>query len=138
MIRSSLAVPSLRLARRTLALLALSLGLSNCNKPSNPTPAAGSGSAAGPAAPEPVTLLNVSYDPTRELYTAFNAHFAKKWEAEHHQKVTINQSHGGGGKQARAVIDGLEADVVTLAVAYDVNQLHDKAKLIPQSWQSRF
>jgi len=130
--------PAVRLARRSLALLALSLGLSHCNKPSNATQstAAGSASAAAPA-PEPVTLLNVSYDPTRELYTAFNAHFAKKWEAEHHQKVTINQSHGGGGKQARAVIDGLEADVVTLAVAYDINQLHDKAKLIPENWQSR-
>jgi sulfate transport system substrate-binding protein len=84
-----------------------------------------------------VTLLNVSYDPTRELYTDFNEHFAKKWQAEHQQRVTINQSHGGGGKQARAVIDGLEADVVTLAVAYDVDQLHAKAKLIPQNWQSR-
>jgi len=130
--------PALRLARRTLALLALSLGLGNCNKPSNAAPSKATG-AASPKEPdaEPVTLLNVSYDPTRELYTAFNAHFAKKWEAEHHQKVTVNQSHGGGGKQARAVIDGLEADVVTLAVAYDVNQLHDKAKLLPGNWQSR-
>jgi sulfate/thiosulfate transport system substrate-binding protein len=130
--------PALRIARRSLALLALSVGLSNCNKPSNAaqSKAAGSASAAAPST-EPVTLLNVSYDPTRELYTAFNAHFAKKWEAEHHQKVTINQSHGGSGKQARAVIDGLEADVVTLALGYDVQVLHDKAKLLPQNWQSR-
>ena len=135
MILNSLSAPSF--ARRALVLLSLTLGLANCNKPSNAAQSsAGSASAAAPA-PEPVTLLNVSYDPTRELYTAFNAHFAKKWQAEHHQKVTINQSHGGGGKQARAVIDGLEADVVTLAVAYDVNQLHDKAQLIPENWQSR-
>lgn len=127
------------LARRSVLLAGFALGLSSCNK--SPAPAAessatGSASAAVTEA-APVTLLNVSYDPTREFYTAFNAHFAKKWEAEHHQKVTINQSHGGGGKQARAVIDGLEADVVTLAVAYDVNQLHEKAKLIPENWQSR-
>ena len=104
MIPSSLSKLTLRLTRRSLALLTLSLGLSGCNKPGNATQSAPADSAS-PAAPAPVTLLNVSYDPTRELYTAFNAHFAKKWEAEHHQKVTINQSHGGGGKQARAVID---------------------------------
>jgi sulfate transport system substrate-binding protein len=121
------------LARRSLLVLGLSLGLAACNKSEAKQDAAGS--VASTAAP--VTLLNVSYDPTRELYTDFNAHFAKKWQAEHQQKVTINQSHGGGGKQARAVIDGLEADVVTLAVAYDVDQLHAKAKLIPQNWQSR-
>jgi sulfate/thiosulfate transport system substrate-binding protein len=125
------------LARRSLLLAGLALGLAGCNKPSNAAESTSAGSAAAAVEAAPVTLLNVSYDPTRELYTAFNAHFAKKWEAEHHQKVTINQSHGGGGKQARAVIDGLEADVVTLAVAYDVNQLHDKAKLIPENWQSR-
>jgi sulfate/thiosulfate transport system substrate-binding protein len=129
--------PTFGLARRALLLAFLLGGLTNCSKNSE---AAGAPSASGSGAAvstAPVTLLNVSYDPTRELYTDFNAHFAKKWEAEHKQKVTVNQSHGGGGKQARAVIDGLEADVVTLAVAYDVNQLHDKAKLIPQNWQSR-
>ena len=89
------------------------------------------------AAPKEITLLNVSYDPTRELYTDFNASFAKYWEAETGQKVTINQSHGGSGKQARAVIDGLQADVVTLALAYDVDALHQKARLIPANWQSR-
>jgi sulfate/thiosulfate transport system substrate-binding protein len=130
-------VPS-SLARRSLLLAALALGFGGCNKPSNASPSATTGSAsAGEQEAAPVTLLNVSYDPTRELYTAYNAHFAKKWEAEHHQKVTINQSHGGGGKQARAVIDGLEADVVTLAIAYDVDQLYQKAKLIPENWQSR-
>ncbi len=89
------------------------------------------------AASKEVTLLNVSYDPTRELYTEFNAAFARHWEAETGQKVSINQSHGGSGKQARAVIDGLQADVVTLALAYDVDALYQKAKLIPSTWQSR-
>src|SRR3954462_5265949 len=70
-----------------------------------------------------VKLLNVSYDPTRELYTDIDAAFAKSWEAKTGQKVTIEQSHGGSGKQARAVIDGLEADVVTLALAYDVDAI---------------
>jgi sulfate/thiosulfate-binding protein len=84
-----------------------------------------------------VTLLNVSYDPTRELYQAFNSAFAKYWKAKTGQDVTIKQSHGGSGKQARAVIDGLEADVVTLALAYDVDALHAKGNLIPKNWQSR-
>lgn len=84
-----------------------------------------------------ITLLNVSYDPTRELYEEYNKAFAKHWEAKTGDKVTINQSHGGGGKQARAVIDGLEGDVVTLALSYDIDQLFEKAKLIPQDWQSR-
>jgi len=128
--------PITAFARRSLWLLAL-LGASvGCAKKSD---AARSDSGPGAAAAEkpPLKLLNVSYDPTRELYTEFNAHFAKKWQAEHKQAVTINQSHGGGGKQARAVIDGLEADVVTLAVAYDVNALYEKAKLIPKDWQAR-
>ena len=84
-----------------------------------------------------MTLLNVSYDPTRELYQDFNTSFAKYWKAKTGQDVTINQSHGGSGKQARAVIDGLEADVVTLALAYDVDALYEKAKLIPRDWQKR-
>lgn len=92
---------------------------------------------AAEAAPKPITLLNASYDPTRELYVDFNAAFAKHWEAQTGQKVTINQSHGGSGKQARAVIDGLQADVVTLALAADVDALYEKANLIPQDWQKR-
>ena len=84
-----------------------------------------------------IQLLNVSYDPTRELYQEYNEAFAKYWQAKTGDKVTVNQSHGGGGKQARAVIDGLEADVVTLALSYDVDQLFEKAKLIPQDWQKR-
>jgi len=83
------------------------------------------------------TLLNVSYDPTRELYQEFNASFAKQWQAKTGEKVTIKQSHGGSGKQGRAVIDGLEADVVTLALAYDIDEIHEKARLLPKNWQSR-
>ncbi len=83
------------------------------------------------------TLLNVSYDPTRELYQEFNAAFAKQWEAKTREKVTITQSHGGSGKQARSVIDGLAADVVTLALANDINAIAEKAKLLPEDWQKR-
>jgi len=89
------------------------------------------------AAPAPVTLLNVSYDPTRELYEAYNKAFAADWLAKTGQSVTIRQSHGGSGKQARAVIDGLEADVVTLALAYDVDALNVQGKLIPADWARR-
>lgn len=84
-----------------------------------------------------VTLLNVSYDPTRELYTEFNAAFIKHWQAKTGDKVTIQQSHGGSGKQARAVIDGLQADVVTLALAYDVDAIAERARLFPAEWQKR-
>lgn len=83
-----------------------------------------------------VGLLNVSYDPTREFYEEYNAAFARYWKEKTGDTVTVKQSHGGGGKQARAVIDGLDADVVTLALAYDVDQLYQKAKLIPENWQS--
>jgi sulfate transport system substrate-binding protein len=95
--------------------------------------------AGGPAQAQrqPVTLLNVSYDPTRELYQEVNAAFARHWKAKTGQAVTIRQSHGGSGKQARSVIDGLEADVVTLALAYDVDALHLNGKLIPKDWQAR-
>ncbi len=88
-------------------------------------------------APKPVTLLNVSYDPTRELYEDFNQQFASYWKNKTGQEVTIRQSHGGSGKQARSVIDGLEADVVTLALAYDIDQIADKAGSIPADWQNR-
>ena len=84
-----------------------------------------------------ITLLNVSYDPTRELYQDYNAEFAKYWKAKTGDNVTVKASHGGSGKQARAIIDGLDADVATLALAYDVDQLYDKAKLIPKDWQKR-
>jgi sulfate/thiosulfate transport system substrate-binding protein len=83
------------------------------------------------------TLLNVSYDPTRELYQAFNPAFAKYWQAKSNEKVTVRQSHGGSGKQARSVIDGLDADVVTLALADDINAIANTAKLLPADWQKR-
>ena len=89
------------------------------------------------AAEKPVTLLNVSYDPTRELYQDFNEAFAKYWLAKKGEKVTIQQSHGGSGKQARSVIDGLGADVVTLALAYDIDAIAQKARLLPADWQKR-
>jgi sulfate transport system substrate-binding protein len=89
------------------------------------------------AAGKDITLLNVSYDPTRELYQDFNPAFARYWQQKTGDRVTIQQSHGGSGKQARAVIDGLEADVVTLALAYDVDALYERGKLIPQDWQKR-
>jgi sulfate transport system substrate-binding protein len=91
---------------------------------------------AGPALADK-TLLNVSYDPTRELYEEYNALFAKHWQETKGEAVTINQSHGGSGKQARAVIDGLEADVVTLALAGDVAALSERGNLIPKAWQKR-
>jgi sulfate transport system substrate-binding protein len=84
-----------------------------------------------------VELLNVSYDPTRELYADFNTAFAKYWKTKSGQDVTVRQSHGGSGKQARSVIDGLQADVVTLALAYDIDAIADKAKLLPPTWQKR-
>lgn len=84
-----------------------------------------------------ISILNVSYDPTREFYQEYNAVFAKHWKEKTGQSIDIRQSHGGGGKQARAVIDGLDADVVTLALSYDVDQLYQKAKLIPENWQAR-
>ncbi len=89
------------------------------------------------AAQAEVNLLNVSYDPTRELYQDYNAAFAKYWKGKGGDTVTVKQSHGGSGKQARAVIDGLDADVVTLALAYDIDEIADKAKLIPANWQKR-
>lgn len=97
--------------------------------------------AFGPATPvqaqAQVTLLNVSYDPTRELYADFNAAFAKSWKARTGQDVTVQQSHGGSGKQARAVIDGLEADVVTLALAYDIDAIAENGGLLNAGWQKR-
>ena len=84
-----------------------------------------------------INLLNVSYDPTRELYQVYNEAFAKYWKAKTGDNVKVQQSHGGGGKQARAVVDGLEADVVTLALSYDIDQLSEKGRLIPPDWQKR-
>jgi len=100
---------------RSLALLSLAIGLQA----------------------QEVKLLNVSYDPTRELYQDVNAAFSKQWKAKTGQTVTINQSHGGSGKQARAVIDGLPADVVTLGLAYDIDALAEKGHLLAADWQTK-
>ncbi|WP_322923270.1 sulfate ABC transporter substrate-binding protein [Paenibacillus campi] len=113
------------------AVLLFSLALSGCgNASSNASSAAESGKGQ-------VELLNVSYDPTRELYEEYNTAFQKYWKGKSGQDVTIKQSHGGSGKQARAVIDGLKADVVTLALGYDIDAIADKG-LLPTDWQSKF
>src|SRR2546428_7253249 len=105
---------SMTLARLTAAVLALSA-----------------------AAHADATLLNVSYDPTRELYQEIDAAFARQWLANTGEKVTIQQSHGGSGKQARAGVDGPRTDRGTLALAYDIDALHDRAGLLPEDWQAR-
>jgi sulfate/thiosulfate-binding protein len=93
--------------------------------------------AAGAAMAKDITLLNVSYDPTRELYVDFNKAFASYWKGKTGDNVSVKQSHGGSGKQARSVIDGLDADVVTLALAYDIDEIAERAKLLPLDWQKR-
>jgi sulfate/thiosulfate-binding protein len=113
-----------------LLLAAAAIGLAaGAAAPSTPA-----GAAKG--APREIELLNVSYDPTRELYRELNAAFARAWKARTGQQVTVQQSHGGSGKQARAVVEGLEADVVTLALAYDVDAIA-AGGLLPANWQSR-
>ena len=98
---------------------------------------AGAALAQTPAAKPSVTLLNVSYDPTRELYVDYNAAFAKHWKAKTGQDVIIKQSHGGSGKQARSVIDGLDADVVTLGLAGDIDAIAQNGAWLPKDWQKR-
>lgn len=113
-------------------------GLAGCGSGGG-APASGNGSGANAnskAAGETVELLNVSYDPTRELYQEFNSAFAKYWKDKTGQTVNVKQSHGGSGKQSRAILDGLEADVATLALAYDIDELAAK-QLIPADWQKR-
>jgi sulfate transport system substrate-binding protein len=99
--------------------------------------AASAVAACAQTSTKPVTLLNVSYDPTRELYEDVNQEFAAYWKGKTGQEVKIRQSHGGSGKQARSVIDGLEADVVTLALAYDIDQIAAKGGTLPAEWQTR-
>jgi sulfate transport system substrate-binding protein len=106
------------------ALMIGAIGLSGC-------------SGGGSGGKGSVELLNVSYDPTRELYKDVNAAFAKQWQAKTGQTVSFRMSHGGSGKQSRSVIDGLSADVVTLALAYDIDAIAERAKLLPADWQTR-
>src|SRR5580658_9168018 len=108
-----------------IAVLVIALGtVQSCSKPQD-------------SAPATVHLLNVSYDPTRELYQEFNQAFAADWRQKTGQSVEIEQSHGGSGSQALAVINGLQADVVTLALAYDIEAIQDKAHLINPGWDKR-
>jgi sulfate transport system substrate-binding protein len=116
-----------RLAVLTITTLLL-VSLPSCSKQEE----------AGPSGKSrTVNLLNVSYDPTRELYRDVNEAFAKRWLADEGQKVTFRMSHGGSGKQSRAVIDGLKADVVTLALGYDIDAIAEKSKSLPADWQTR-
>ena len=106
----------MKTTKRLAAVAALALGLGNLGA---------------------VEILNVSYDPTRELYSDFNKEFSKYWKKKSGQNVDINQSHGGSGKQARSILDGIEADVATLALAYDIDELSAKGGLVPAGWQKR-
>ena len=126
-----LMLPSRRRAPAVVFVLACAIGAGGVLAAGAPGPA-----ARGRAA-EPVTLLNVSYDPTREFYQEINAAFARQWAARTGQAVAIRQSHGGSGKQARAVIDGLEADVVTLALGYDIDAIARNGGMVAAGWQSR-
>src|SRR5215207_2314860 len=113
---------------RRLLLLAALCGFAGC----------GSSTVNSTGGTKPaVKITNVSYDPTRELYAAYNKEFARHWLEEKGQVVEVTSSHGGSGAQARAVIDGLKADVVTLAIAYDIDQIADIAKSLPTDWASR-
>jgi sulfate/thiosulfate transport system substrate-binding protein len=123
------------------ATIGCGLFATGCDRPTSGTQANAAAGANGGAAsttePKELTLLNVSYDPTRELYAEINPAFIAAWKAKTGQTLTIHQSHGGSGKQARSVIDGLEADVVTLALAPDIDALHANGNLVPADWQAR-
>jgi sulfate/thiosulfate-binding protein len=120
------------LALSLLAPLAAAL-LTGCNKPAE----SNSSTDAGKPAAAKLTLLNVSYDPTRELYNDINAAFAKDWKAKSGGEVEVKNTHGGSGKQARSVIDGLDADVVTLALAYDIDSIAANGTALPKDWQAK-
>lgn len=141
-VRRTKAVSSLGFAAVLVGWLTLA-GCGGSPDGSAPSSAGSDGAAAGLASGSstaeagPVELLNVSYDPTRELYREFNAAFARHWKQTTGQSVTIQQSHGGSGSQSRSVIDGLPADVVTLALAYDVDAIAEHAGLLPKDWQKR-
>lgn len=127
---STITVRSGRSISAIVAMLA-AMALAGCN-------GGGSGDADSPAAPEKLELLNVSYDPTREFYQEVNPLFIEQWRRESGQRLEIQQSHGGSGSQARAVIDGLRADVVTLALSYDIDAIHKRAGIIDADWQEEF
>src|SRR5450432_3268573 len=122
-------------ATLSIALLSLLVVMVGCK--SDASTAGGAPGASSGAPATQVELLNVSYDPTRELYAAVNEDFAKEWKAKTGQTLKVKQSHGGSGKQARSVIDGLEADVVTLALAYDIDAIAEKSGRIAKDWQKR-
>lgn len=128
--------PTMTPTRILLLLVALAAAAPGCSKG---TSASGGSGAAASDSKEPIEILNVSYDPTRELYEEYNPAFAKHWKEETGQDVTIHQSHGGAGKQARSVIEGVEADVLTLAIAYDIDQIVKQTDppLLAKDWQSR-
>lgn len=111
-----------------LLVFALALSVTACSKPAEQTPGTNT---------QAISLLNVSYDPTRELYQEYNTAFIKYWKDKTGQDVKIDQSHGGSGKQARAVLDGLEADVVTLALAYDIDSINKNKEILSKDWQKR-
>ena len=139
--KSELEVVSINWVNIALALT-LGVGVAGCgsnsasNSTDNSATASSANSSSGGASKGAVQLLNVSYDPTRELYADYNQAFAKYWQGKAGQTVTIKQSHGGSGKQARSVIDGLEADVVTLGIASDIDSLADN-KLLAEDWDKR-
>jgi sulfate transport system substrate-binding protein len=112
-------------------------GSASSANPSNGSSAGAQGGASASKSPDPIELLNVSYDPTRELYEEFNKSFVEYWKQQTGGTITVKQSHGGSGKQSRAVIDGLQADVVTLALAYDIDVIADKG-LLKADWQQSF
>ncbi|RXI96748.1 sulfate ABC transporter substrate-binding protein [Anaerobacillus alkaliphilus] len=125
--------------RLTSSVFQISLAgilLVGCSQSTNNAEVGNSGQATTKEA-KTIELLNVSYDPTREFYREFNQEFAEFWEEKTGTKVTIQQSHGGSGSQGRSVIDGLEADVVTLALAYDIDAIHEARNLLPANWQER-
>ncbi|AJS61018.1 sulfate ABC transporter substrate-binding protein [Paenibacillus sp. IHBB 10380] len=118
-------------------VLLMTAAMAACGNKTTETKVTGTTNTTGTEQLKDVELLNVSYDPTRELYEQYNKAFTAYWQKEKGQKVTIKQSHGGSGKQSRSVIDGLEADVVTLALGYDIDALQDKG-LISEGWESKF
>jgi sulfate/thiosulfate transport system substrate-binding protein len=138
---SRIAAQGSKAARLAASFLSLTIAglFVGCGASNSATISSTSGAATTKASESKpaIHLLNVSYDPTRELYADFNKEFAKHWLEEHGQEVTIDQSHGGSGSQARSVIDGLKADVATLAIAYDIDQIAEHAKILPASWQER-